>query len=194
MADSKLTALGTVTTLADGDLVYVVDVSDTTDDPAGSSKGITKANLMTTLGVATKEYAAFYLSTGGITGVSTAETTLTLNATSVNSNGSVFGLASSQVTVNKTGDFKVSAECYFNTGGSSRSEYSMFLEVDAVEVPGTRSGTYQRGYDSGDTASFSTIISITSGEVFQLRIIRTDGGATTGYQDNNGTRLSFVEL
>jgi hypothetical protein len=50
MADSKLTALGTVTTLADGDLVYVVDVSDTTDDPAGSSKGITKANLATALG------------------------------------------------------------------------------------------------------------------------------------------------
>ena len=140
-----------------------------------------------------KEYASFYLSTGGVTGVSTAETTLTLNATSVNSDGAIFSLSSSQVTVNKTGNFKFSAECYFNTGGTSRSEYAIFLEKDSVEVAGTRSGTYQRGYDSGDTAAFSIIIPVTSGDVFQLRIIRTAGGATTGYQDDNGTRLTIEE-
>jgi hypothetical protein len=145
-------------------------------------------------GGSTKEYASFYLSTGGVTGVSTTETTLTLNATSLNSNGSVFSLSSSQVTVNKDGDFEISAQCYFNTAGSSRSEFTMFLEVDGVEVPGTRTGTYQRGYDSGDTASFSIMLEVTSGEVFQLRIIRTDGSATTGYQDDNGTRLNFKEL
>jgi hypothetical protein len=145
-------------------------------------------------GGSTKEYASFYLSTGGITGVAASETTLTLNATSVNSDTDIFELASSQVTVNKSADFEISAQCYFNTGGSSRSEYTMFLEVDGVEVPGTRTGTYQRGYDSGDTASFSIMLAVTSGEVFQLRIIRTDGSATTGYQDDNGTRLSFKEL
>ena len=46
----KLTALPVVTTLADADLIYVVDVSDTTDDPAGSSAAITKANLATAVG------------------------------------------------------------------------------------------------------------------------------------------------
>ena len=190
MADEKLTDLTSLgETPATGDQLYVVDVSDTTDDAAGTSKRVSYSDV-----VPTKEYASFYLSTGGVTAVSTAETTLTLNATSVNSNGSVFSLASSQVTVNKTGNFMVSAECYFNTGGTSRSEYTMWLEQDAVDVPGTRTGTYQRGYDSGDTAAFSTIVSVTSGDVFQLRIQRTDGGATTGYQDDNGTRLTFIEL
>ena len=90
----------------------------------------------------TKEYAAFYLSTGGVPAVAATETTLTINSTSVNSNTDVFSLASSQVTVDKAGDFLVSAECYFNTGGSSRSEYTLWLEVDGVEVAGTRTGTY----------------------------------------------------
>jgi len=45
MADTKLTDLGTVTALAEGDLVYVVDVDDVTDSAEGSSRGITRANL-----------------------------------------------------------------------------------------------------------------------------------------------------
>lgn len=139
------------------------------------------------------QYASFYLSTGGVTSVADTETTLTINATSVNSNTDIFELATSQITVNKTSYFKISAECYFNTGGSSRSEYTMFLEQNGVEVAGTRTGTYQRGYDSGDTATFSIIILVTSGDVFQLRIVRTDGAATTGYQDDNGTRITFEE-
>jgi hypothetical protein len=144
--------------------------------------------------VKTSEYASFYLSTGGVTSVAATATTLVINQTALNSNSSVFTLSSNQVTVNKTGDFEVSYQCYFNTGGSSRSEYTVWLEQDGVEVAGSRTGTYQRGYDSGDTAAGSIMISVTSGEVFRLRIQRTDGGATTGYQDDNGTRLSFKEL
>jgi len=141
-----------------------------------------------------KEYASFYLNTGGVTGVSTAETTLVINSTASNSNGSVFTLASNQVTVNKTAPFLIMGECYFNTGGNSRSEFTIWLESDGVDVPGTRSGIYERGYDSGSTGVFSTVSYVTSGTVFQMQIQRTDGGATTGYQDDNGTRLTFVEL
>ena len=36
----KLTAIPTAVTIDDADLLYFVDVSDTTDDPAGSSKSI----------------------------------------------------------------------------------------------------------------------------------------------------------
>jgi len=38
------------------------------------------------------------------------------------------------------------------------------------------------------------LIRYISGEVFRMRIQRTDGGATDGYQDDNGTRLTFVEM
>ena len=45
MANNKLTDLNELTTPADGDKLYIVDVSDTTDDASGSSKFITKTNL-----------------------------------------------------------------------------------------------------------------------------------------------------
>ena len=43
--NQKLTDKPEITELADGDFVYVVDVSDTTEDAAGSSKKIQKSNL-----------------------------------------------------------------------------------------------------------------------------------------------------
>lgn len=45
MANTKLSALTELTSIADGDLVYIVDISDTTDSAQGSSKKITKSNL-----------------------------------------------------------------------------------------------------------------------------------------------------
>jgi len=48
MATKKVTDLTELTTIADDDLVMVVDVSDTTGDADGTSKKITKSNLVTT--------------------------------------------------------------------------------------------------------------------------------------------------
>ena len=45
MADEKLTDLGAIPAIADGDLLYIVDVSDTTDDASGSSKQVAKSDL-----------------------------------------------------------------------------------------------------------------------------------------------------
>lgn len=47
MAESKLTQQPVLTTPADGDLAYLVDVSDTSGGALGTSKQITVANLMT---------------------------------------------------------------------------------------------------------------------------------------------------
>ena len=49
MADKKITALTEGTSLANGDIVPFVDISDTTDAPSGTTKKITKANLVTDL-------------------------------------------------------------------------------------------------------------------------------------------------
>jgi hypothetical protein len=46
MADEKLTGLTSAPSADDADLLYIVDVSDTTDDPTGSSKQITVANAL----------------------------------------------------------------------------------------------------------------------------------------------------
>lgn len=46
MADIKLTNKTALTTPASGDVLHIVDVSDTTSDPAGTSKKITHTNLL----------------------------------------------------------------------------------------------------------------------------------------------------
>lgn len=45
MADKKITDLTALTSIASGDILYVVDISDTTDSSSGSSRKITFANL-----------------------------------------------------------------------------------------------------------------------------------------------------
>lgn len=140
------------------------------------------------------EYASFYQATGGITGIADTALTLNLSSTKINSDTGIFVLGSNTVTVNKTGTFKITAEAYINNSSTVRTEYSLWLEVDSIEEPGTRFITYQRGYDSGQSASMTTILSLTSGAVLRLRIQRTDGSATAGYQDSNGTRLTLLEL
>jgi carbon monoxide dehydrogenase subunit G len=53
MADTKLPALPQVTSLSALDKIYAVDVSDTTDDPTGSSVGINVGDLLAGAGVKT---------------------------------------------------------------------------------------------------------------------------------------------
>jgi hypothetical protein len=149
-------------------------------------------------GGADKEYASFYQGTGGVTGLSGTAVTLNLSSTQLNSDGSVFSLASNEVTVNKTADFEIGFDAYINNSSTSRTEYSLWLERDSgggySEVAGTRSATYQRGYDSGMSNSMTTMLSVTSGDKFRIRIQRTDGGSSAGYQDSNGTRFNIKEL
>jgi len=47
MANRKLTDLPELTSVADSDLIYIVDASDTSESPEGTSKKIQKSNLVT---------------------------------------------------------------------------------------------------------------------------------------------------
>ena len=141
-----------------------------------------------------KEYASFYLSGAGNTGLTNTEVTLTLNATGVNSNASVFSLASNQITVNKTGTYEINVNVYLNNSSTARTEYSMWIENNAVEIAGTRFASYQRGYDSGISSGVNFMVALTAGDVLQIQCLRTDGAATAGYQDANGTRFNIKEL
>ena len=64
MADNKLTDLTVLNaTPATGDKLYIVDVSDTTDSPQGTSKQITIANALSSPGG--RSYAAQTISSSG---------------------------------------------------------------------------------------------------------------------------------
>lgn len=143
---------------------------------------------------ATKDYASFYLGTGGLSGIGATASTVVINQTSVNTDPTKFALALNQVTVATTGNYKIDFGCYFNNSSTGRTEYTFWLELNDTEVPGSRSGNYQRGYDSGQSSDISMIVSVGALDTLRVRVQRTDGSATTGYQDDNGTRLTIQEL
>lgn len=142
---------------------------------------------------ASKPYGHFYLSGSGNTGLTSTEVTLTINATG-QSYGGIMSLASNQITISKTAIFEINANVYLNNSSTSRTEYSMWLEKNGVEIAGTRFASYQRGYDSGMSSGVNTIVSVTSGDTIQIQCQRTDGSGTTGYQDANGTSITIKEL
>ncbi len=74
MADSKISDLSALATVATNDLIPIVDVSDTTDASSGTTKKITQANL-----VADKAP----LASPTFTGTVTIPTPFILGATSV---------------------------------------------------------------------------------------------------------------
>jgi hypothetical protein len=143
-------------------------------------------------GGSSKDYGSFYLSTGGITGI--AATAVQLNINSSGSNSGVMALSSNSVTVNKTATFDISVNVYLNNSSNSRTEYSMWIEKNNVEIAGTRFASYQRGYDSGMSSGSRLIESLASGDALRVMCQRTDGGSTAGYQDDNGTRLNINEV
>ena len=60
MATKKVTDLTELTTIADDDLVMVVDVSDTTGSADGTSKKITKSNLVTSTPYLSMMHGSFF--------------------------------------------------------------------------------------------------------------------------------------
>jgi hypothetical protein len=81
MAGVKITDLGTLTTAVDADLLYIVDVSDTSQSPQGTSKQIEMGNMFTsgtytptisaeTNGIVVTPNAATFIKVGSIVSVS----------------------------------------------------------------------------------------------------------------------------
>ena len=58
MAGVKITDLGTLTTAVDADLLYIVDISDTSQSPQGTSKQIEVGNMFTS-GTYTPTFSAY---------------------------------------------------------------------------------------------------------------------------------------
>jgi hypothetical protein len=81
MAGVKITDLGTLTTAVDADLLYIVDVSDTSQSPQGTSKQIEVGNMFSsgtytptfsaeTNGIVVTPNAATFIKVGSIVSVS----------------------------------------------------------------------------------------------------------------------------
>jgi len=80
MADTKITALSSVTAIAGGDLLIMVDISDTADSTAGTTRKISADSLLARTGI-WQEVTASGAITGSVVGLrSTAVIEATLAA------------------------------------------------------------------------------------------------------------------
>jgi len=78
MANKKITELTTLTSVASGDLVPIVDVSDTTQSSAGTTKKITQTNFIGSIFASPTFTGTTTIATGNVTTLNVSGTT-TLN-------------------------------------------------------------------------------------------------------------------
>jgi len=106
MADVKLTAKTALTTPATGDFFHVVDVSDTTSSPAGSSKKITYGNLTSNLtGTASNLTAGNVTTNANLTGeVTSSGNAAILNSTAISNKTEVAAVSGDMVLIEDATD------------------------------------------------------------------------------------------
>jgi len=118
----------------------------------------------------------------------------------LNSNNSVFVESAGEVTINKTGIFRFSADVTTKiTSGGSRSDCEIELQKKPSggsfsSVTGTTAITYNRTSGRGDqTASINFMISVTSGDTYQV-VVKRQGGSDTIVVQGNAARFNIQEV
>ena len=114
-------------------------------------------------GGGTPEYASFYCTTPGNTNVTTTEQQATLDSTLLTSDAAIFALSSSTVTVNKTAHFKITYDLTIqqdSDSGDARTHIEMWVDVDSVEIGGSRTAFYTRGYSKKSSGAVTFIVAI----------------------------------
>jgi hypothetical protein len=84
------------------------------------------------------------------------------------------------ITILNTGRIRVDLDLTFeNSSGVGRSDVASYIEINSVEVPGTRRRYYCRQADHGASAAVSgRIISVTANDVLRVRGVRSLGAGT----------------
>lgn len=126
-------------------------------------------------------------------------TTQTLTATFVTAiigtdvrSDAIYSNTNGEVTINKTGNFKVTYDISADATSGTRSIMEAVLQVNTVNVPGTFAYSYHRNTTAGeDTTSATTDIAVTSGDVVRVQIREVVGGVTTVA---NACRLTIEEI
>jgi hypothetical protein len=125
MVDKKITDFSAVTSVADADLLYVVDVSDTTDSAAGTSKKVTVGNV--------RESTALYY------GITAAETAAAVTPTAYQYEpGNVFryGAVGDGVTDDTASILSAFTVAHSNTEGVVHFPHGEYI-ISSTTTPGT---------------------------------------------------------
>ena len=105
-----------------------------------------------------------------------------------------FTLAGGEVTVNTDGTYEVHMTAtVHNALGTARTQVQMWLEVNNVEVPGTRMMAYCRQLNHGASGTAQVYLSLSDGDMVRLRAQRTAGTGTVE-TFAGGSRLTLRRL
>jgi len=103
----------------------------------------------------------------------------------------IYSNTNGSVTVNKTGNFKITYDISATTTGS-RSTLEIVLQINDTNVPGSFAYSYHRSSDNGeDTASGTVLVSLTYGDIVRVRIREINGTIIT---KANACRLTIEEI
>ena len=173
MADEKLTDLTAETAPADGDFLYLVDVSDTTDDPAGTSMKITLETLMQAF-----SRPAVYTHSGSTNISNTVDTTVAYNTEQFDPQAG-YTVSAGVITIAVAGYYHVDYNIPINddgTSGTTRGRQYAWAELNPASagyalVPGSRSQDYAREASGGEGVSGSFIANVLNdGDLLRIQI------------------------
>lgn len=181
MADQKVTDLTNLTgPPADGDEFHIVDVSDTTDDPAGSSKALTITELMSF------HRPGSFRDTGSTNIINTASTTVGLDAEILDPEGN-YSLAAGVVTVTTAGYYSISYSLPVNedgTTGATRTRVFAWVGLNGTTaIVQSRSQCYIREASGGAGVSASFVAQLSASDTIQIEVqtqANTDCSTETG--------------
>ena len=155
----------------------MADFVATFDASAGVHKKILIDDLLTVSGVQVDFYG------NGQTAIGTSDTTLVLDI--VRQSDPSFTLSANEVTCNTTGTYRIDYDIGLETGGSDR-DVDSWLEIDTVEVAGTRAKSQVDGNTGGTSGHGMAILNLNATEVLRIRAISDASSANTLV---NGVRL-----
>jgi hypothetical protein len=172
-----------LTAITGQDLFYVVDVSDTTDDPTGSSKGITRDDILQNI--------------TGLTATTISATTYQNLPTDVFVTGGTYTSGNAIFTNNTGGTFTVSG---FSVGGGGGQVFYLNLSQsqNGNRLLSTTASTASE-QTSGVTIANGVTGTIASFQSQPLNITLLPGGIWSFYlhsykEDSNATFNIFVEV
>ena len=183
MANQKVPQLPILSAVTGDDLFYVVDVSDTTDDPTGSSKGITRDDILKNI--------------TGLTATTISATTYQNLPTDVFVTGGTYTSGNAIFTNNTGGTFTVSG---FSVGGGGGQVFYLNLSQsqNGNRLLSTTASTASE-QTSGVTIANGVTGTIASFQSQPLNITLLPGGIWSFYlhsykEDSNATFNIFVEV
>ena len=180
MADEKLTDLSAETAVDADDVMYHVDVSDTTDDPAGTSMKVTISELLK------GAIRFFQVQDDGSTGQLTTGTPTDLagmwDTPSINTGDFSWNGTTGVLTVNADGIIEVEGNVTGYNEANNRNELKvqLYKNGSTVLVEDSQYASRNNTQRVGSAYVHGFKDSCTSGDTYRLRVYDAGVGVTIG--------------